>query len=379
MKIPLCIPNIDENEINLVTDVLKSGWLAHGPKNEELQEKFSKYMGVKHAVPMNSCTSALQLAIIGSELKGEIILPSFTFVAPANAIVTSGCKPVFCEVDFNTRNIDPKGIEKKITKKTVGIMPIHYGGQSCVMDEIMEIAEKHDLTVIEDSAESIGAEFNGKKTGSFDIGCFSFFPTKNMTTGEGGMLTTDDDELAQKVRAYIGHGIATSTWIRERKKDEPWLRDAVLPGYNFRMCDILAAVGIKQLDKLDNMNDMRRKHSKYLNKSLVFDGIKTPVEMPEAKHVYQMYTITLDTANFNRIKFISKLKELDVGASVHFDPPVHMCTYYREKYGFMEGDMPITEKLANSIVTLPMFPRLTGEQLDYMVDAVEKALNTSRK
>ncbi len=377
MKIPLCIPNISEEEISAVAEVLKSGWLAHGPKNEKFEEGFAKYVGVDHAISVNSCTSALQLAIQASSLKGEIIVPSFTFVASANSIVTAGCKPVFAEIDFETRNIDPEDIRKRLTKKTVGIMPVHYGGQSCRMDEIMEIAEKHDLVVIEDSAESIGAEYSNKKTGSFGIGCFSFFPTKNMTTGEGGMLTTNDDKIAQTVRTYKGHGIATSTWMRD-KKDEPWLRDCVLPGYNYRLCDVLAAVGLEQLKKLDRMNDLRRKHSEYLTKGLDFENLQTPVEMKKAKHVYQMYTVTVDRKKVDRIKFISSLREMGVGASVHFDPPVHLCTYYRKANGCKEGDFPVTENLSKSIVTLPMFPGLTKEQLDHLVSSVGEAINNSR-
>lgn len=379
MKVPLCTPFTDDKEVNFVEEVIKSGWLAHGPKNEKFEEEFARYMGVKHAISMNSCTSALQLAILGPELKGEIILPSFTFVASANSIVTSGCRPVFCEVDFETRNIDPKEIEKKITPKTVAIMPVHYGGQSCAMNEIMEIAEKHDLSVIEDSAESIGAECRGRKTGTFGTGCFSFFPTKNMTTGEGGMLTTNDDELASRINALKGHGIATSTWLRERKKTEPWLRDAILPGYNFRLCDVLAAIGLVQLRKLDEMNDLRRKHAKYLDSRLSFDGLSTPAEITGNKHVYQMYTVTLDTDNYDRVKFVSSLKENGIGASVHFDPPVHLCSYYKKNHGCKKGDFPATEKLAETIVTLPMFPQLKKEELDYMIETIEKTLKELRK
>ena len=243
--IPLCIPNIDEKEIERVKEVLLSGWLAHGPQNKELEEEFSKYIGVKHAVALNSCTSALQLAIEAQDLKGDVIVPSFTFVASGNAIVTAGCTPVFSEIDYDTCNLDPSKIEENINEKTVGIMPVHYAGQSCKMDEIMEIAEKHDLAVIEDSAETIGGTYNGKIAGSFGTGCFSFFPTKNMTTGEGGMLTTNDEDLARTVNTFKGHGISSTTWGREKEK-RPWIRAAILAGYNFRMSDVLAAIGVEQ-------------------------------------------------------------------------------------------------------------------------------------
>ncbi len=371
--IPLSVPDLGEEEIERVIKVLKSGWLAHGPQNEELEKKFADYIGVKHAVALNSCTSALQLAIQASGLRGEIIVPSFTFVASANSIVTAGCRPVFAEIDYDTCNIDPGKIEEKITEETVGIMPVHFAGQSCRMDEIMEIAEKHDLVVIEDSAETIGGTYRGRMAGSFGIGCFSFFPTKNITTGEGGMLATNDEELAEKVKALKGHGISTTTYERE-KREKPWLRAAVLAGYNYRMSDVLAAIGVVQLKKLDKMNEARRKHAHYLNEKLKeFEEIYTPVELKECKHVYQMYTVKL-SENVDRTTFIKKLREAGVGASVHFDPPVHLQPYYMEMFGCKKGDLPITEKVSESIVTLPMYPQLKWNELDFIISTIVNIL-----
>jgi perosamine synthetase len=375
--IPLCIPNIGDEEIKRVGKVLRSGWLAHGPQNKELEEKFAEYIGVEHAVALNSCTSALQLAIQALDLRGEIIVPSFTFVASANAIVTAGCEPVFAEIDYDTCNIDPSKIEEKITEKTVGIMPVHFAGQSCKMDEITEIAEKHELVVIEDSAECIGGEYKGKKTGAFGIGCFSFFPTNNITPGEGGMLTTDDGDLAEKVNIYKGHGISSTTWSRERDK-KPWIRAAILPGYNYRMSDVLAAIGVEQLKKLDVMNELRRKHARYLNKELGnFEDIETPEELKECRHVYQMYTIKL-RKSIDRTEFISKMRELGIGVSVHFDPPVHLQPYYVETFGYKNGDFPVTEDVSERIITLPMYPQLKKEQLDEMVSSIHTVLGGLR-
>ena len=259
---------MDSKEYDAMSDVLKSGWLAHGPKCKEFEEMFAKYVGVKHAVTLNSCTSALQLAILAQRRTGEIIVPSFTFVASANSIVNSGCKPVFAEVDFDSRNIDISDIEKRITDDTVGIMPVHYAGQACKMDEIMDLADEHNLFVIEDSAETIGGLFDGKVAGSFGVGCFSFYPTKNLTTGEGGIVTTNDDKIYDFVSTMRGHGVSSSTWARE-KAEKPWLRAATMAGFNYRMCDILAAIGVVQMKKLDEMNELRRKHSHYLNKGLL--------------------------------------------------------------------------------------------------------------
>jgi len=372
MKIPLCIPNIGEEEIGLVKEVLESGWLAHGPKNEQFEKEFADYIGVKRAITLNSCTSALYLALVAQDLKGDVVVPSFTFSASANAIVNAGCRPVFADIDYETCNMDPADLERKITDKTVAVMPVHFAGQSCRMDHIMEIAEKYNLRVIEDSAETLGGEFGGRKAGSFGTGCFSFFPTKNITTGEGGMLTTNNEKLAEKVEALRGHGMVSSTWSRE-KASKPWSRASVLPGHNFRMCDVLAALGLAQLRKLDAMNEARRAHAQYLNEALAgIEGIQTPTEDPNAKHVYQMYTIKLDAEKVDRARFVAKLKEAGIGANVHFDPPVHLQPYYSKQDG--QG-LPVTERVSNSIVTLPMYPQLKREELDYMISAIRAVLS----
>jgi perosamine synthetase len=374
--IPLGKPFTDEREMEAIREVLESGWLAHGPKCKEFEKNFADYIGTKKAISLNSCASALQLAIQASGLKGDIILPSFTFPASANAVVNAGCNPVFVDVDFESRNIEPEKIEERITKDTAGIMPVHYAGLSCDMSPIMEISGKHDILVIEDSAEAIGSEYKGKKTGSFGIGCFSFYPVKNMTTGEGGMLTSNNEELIEKVNAYRGHGVSKMTWDRERET-RPWIRDTVLPGFNFRMPDILAAMGIEQLKKLDHMNELRRRSSQFLNKNLVFDELETPKESTGYKHTYQMYTITLDIKKIDRFRFISVLKDMGVSASVHFDPPVHLNTYYKSRFGCKE-DLPVTERLSNSIVTLSMYPGMSKHDLERIVTSVGDALKNSR-
>lgn len=372
MIIPLCKSTTGLREINTVKKVLDSGWLTDGPKNIEFEEKFAEYIGVKRAVTLNSGTSALFLALKALDIKGEVILPSFTFVASANAVLTAGATPVFADIDYDTCNIAPQKIAEKITSRTEAIMPVHFAGQSCQMDRIAEMAGKHALALIEDSAETIGGEYKGRKTGSFGIGCFSFFPTKNMTTGEGGMLTTNDARLADKVKTLAGHGIRRGTFKR-MNASKPWIREAAMVGYNFRMSNLLAAIGVEQLKKLDGMNAARRRHASYLNKKLRFEGIQTPIESEYAKHVYQMYTVKV--AGIDRTMFIKVLKEKGIGASVHFDPPVHLQDYYKKRYGYKRGDFTVTEKVAKSIVTLPMYPRLTKKNLDYMINAIEEVLN----
>lgn len=365
MKISLSTPYLDDKETEAIKAVLKSGWLTEGPKNKEFEEKFAKFIGTKHAITLNSCASALFAVVKILNIKGEVILPSFTHMASANAIVTAGAKPVFADVEWKSCNIDPKDIQKKITKKTQAIMPVHFAGQSCQMLKIMALAKKYRLKIIEDSAEAIGAEYGGKKTGSYGTGCFSFFPTKNLTTGEGGMITTDDPVLAKKIRTLIAHGVATSAFERQ-KSEKPWLREAVLPGYNFRMSNVLAALGVEQLKKINRMNSLRRKHAKYLSSHLrKIKGIEVPFEENHSKHVYQMYTIKVNPKI--RDALVINLRKKGIGASVHFDPPVHLQPFYKKTYGYKKGDLPVTEKLSSSIVTLPMYPGLTRKDLDFII------------
>ena len=370
MKIPLCKPCIDGQEIKAVEEVLKSGWLAHGPKNKEFCDKFAKYIGTKHAIACNSCTSALFLCLIANDIKGEVLVPSFTFVASANVIEAAGAIPIFVDIDPHTNNIDVKDLEKKITPKTQAIIPVHFAGLPCNMDSIMEIAKRHNLIVIEDSAETIGASFNGKKTGSFGIGCFSFFPTKNITTGEGGMITTNNDEVALKIKALLGHGIESSTFSREKEK-RPWLRAATFAGYNFRMSDILACIGSVQIDKIEFMNKKRIEHSNYLIENLKYiEGLELPFTPNNRTHVFQMFTIKVNENK--RDSLIHKLREKGIGASVHFDPPVHKQPYYLEKYPNIT--LPVTEDISKRIITLPMYPSLSKEELNYIIQTVREIL-----
>ena len=217
MNIPLCIPEIDQDEIDSVLKVLKSGWLAHGEYNHKFEESFSEFINVKHSISLNSCTSALELALKAHDIRGEVIVPSMTWNATANSVINTGGKPVFSEINPKTRNITAKLINEKITSQTEAVIIVHFGGQPCSMDEIIKLCNEKKLLLIEDSAETLGGTWKGKKTGSFANGCFSFFPTKNITTGEGGMFTTNDDNIANRVRTLSAHGVSSSTFEREKK------------------------------------------------------------------------------------------------------------------------------------------------------------------
>ena len=366
---------MDDEELRAVGEVLKSGWLAHGPMNHEFEHLFAELLGVPHAVSLNSCASALFLAVHASGIKGEVILPSFTFVASANAVVTGGAKCVFADVNYDDCCIDVDHVESLITSRTEAIMPVHYAGQAADMERLSVIASKHGLKLIEDSAEAIGATQGGKQTGSWGIGCWSFYPTKNLATGEGGMLTTTDGALADKARAIAGHGVASSTWARE-KKEKPWLRAATFAGFNFRMSNILAAIGVVQMKKLHRMNDARRIHAARYTELLDRSVFDLPVEMPGRKHVYQMYTIKLK--GIDRTKFLADLRAQGIGATVHFDPPVHTQPFYVELYNSANLELPVTAKIAATIATLPMYPTMTGEDVEFVAKAANEAALKNR-
>jgi len=367
-NIPLSFPSIGEEERQAVLEVLDSGWLTHGPKNREFEEAFAEYLNVGHAVSMNSCASALQVAIESQGIKGEVIVPSFTWVASANAILKGGALPVFADIQPDTCNIDPIAVENLITSRTEGIMPVHYAGQTADMTDIMRIARKHGLAVIEDSAETIGGTHHGKFAGSFGVGCFSFFPTKNITTGEGGMLTTNDGALARKVRCLIGHGIDNSTYERE-SAGKPWFRGASIVGYNFRLSNFQAAMGLVQFKKLDTLNNRRRdladSYKKYLSG---LSQIHLPFEKPENRHVYQMFTIQVKNANC-RDDLVNYLRESGIGASVHFSPVVHEMKPFGEKK-FRRGDLTNTEKVASRIITLPIYPDMAVQDVEFVCEVI---------
>ena len=368
MNVPLCDPDIRDAEVDAVEEVLRSGWLAHGPKNDAFEEAFAEYVGAEHAVSLNSCTSALHLAVEANNITGEVIVPSFTWVASANAIVTGGAKPVFVDINRETRNIDPDAVEEAITDETEAIMVVHYAGLACDMDRIMAIAEEHNLDVIEDSAETIGGTYNGQTAGTFATGCYSFYPTKNITTAEGGILTTDDTELAEDVRTLLGHGVPSTTFDRE-DADKSWYRAATKAGYNFRMSDVHAALGVEQMDRLNEMNAARQNHAAFYDEQLAaVDGIETPTVPDGREHVYQMYTV-LTGEVIDRERLLERLNDEGVGASAHFYPPVHEQPRYEEPE-YQRHDLSVTESVARNIVTLPMYPTMTEEQREYVIDTL---------
>jgi perosamine synthetase len=371
-QVPLCRPSIGTKEIEAVVKVLRSGWIAHGEYNRLFEDSFAQLLGVSHAISMNSCTSALEVALKVARIKGEVIVPSMTWVATANAVVNTGATPVFGDVDGPTRNITAEEIEARITSRTEAVIPVHYGGQPCQMDAIVRLCDKHGLFLIEDSAETLGATWNCRQAGSFGIGCFSFFPTKSITTGEGGMLTCHDEKFARKARMLVSHGIPTTTLARE-KATRPWLRSAEMAGHNYRMPNPLAALGYHQLQRLGELNNRRIELAKRYDALLssLAPVVRTPAVADGATHVYQMYTIELKRGLRDAV--VHHMRACGVGVSVHFDPPVHLQPYYSERGGHI-GMLPVTELLSSKLVTLPIYPDMTNQEQDWVAHCLREAL-----
>lgn len=370
--IKLASPSFGPEEIRAATAVMRSGWIVHGPKNKEFEGLIAEALGAKHCVAVNSGASALHLALLACGVtSGEVIIPSFTMSATANAVVTAGCVPVFADVDSKTGNIDPEDVRRRVTKRTRAIMPVHLAGQPCDMTALMDVAGRRKIPVIEDAAETIGGKWRGKCAGTFGrAGCLSFWASKAITTGEGGAVVTDDADIAKAVRALSAHGIATTTAQRQ-KATRPWRRDAVMAGYNFRLSHIAAAIGAEQAKKLSRLNEARRRHASRLKKLLTdVEGLRPLAESPEAEHVYQMFIVTVPARVRDRL--VLALRGRGVEASVHFDPPVHEQTFYRKRFGKVK--LPATEKLAKTVVTLPLYPLMTAGEVAFVASSTREAL-----
>jgi len=352
--IPIAKPLIGEEEKRAVAEVLESGMIACGPKTEAFEKQFATFVGTKHAIATSSGTTALHLALVslGIERGDEVIVPSFSFIATANSVLFCNATPVFCDVNSKTFNIDVEKIEKLITERTKAIMPVHLYGQPADMNPIVEIAEKHGLHVIGDAAQAHGAKYNGKMVGTFgDLECFSLYPTKNMTTGEGGMITTNNDELVELLNSIRNHG---------REQTKLGYEHGRL-GYNYRMTDIAAAIGLEQLKKLPKFNRKRRENAKFFNEKLAdVKGIEIPYVLENAEHVYHQYTIKCE----NRDVVIQKLKDNEVGFGIYYPKPMH---FYKHLNKYAYGDLKVSESLAGEVLSLPVHPVLTNQDLETIV------------
>lgn len=369
-KIPLYKVYCDEEDVEAVTKVIRRGaFWAIGPEIEEFEKAIAAYNGAKYCVSFNSGTSALHAILLAYNMKAgdEVIVPSFTFIATANAPIFVGATPVFADIEDRTFGIDPDDCESRITEKTKAIMPIHYGGLPCQIEELKRIAEDHGLLLIEDAAESIGASIHGKKTGSFgNAAMFSFCGNKVITTGEGGVIVTDSGEIYEQLKLIRSHG---------RLESEPYFMtvkslDYVTLGYNWRMSSFTAALGLSQLAKLDKVVNMRRRNAEYLTNKLSHTSeIVVPNAPKGYKHVYQMYTIRVKGGRRTREALKNHLKTRGIMSKVYFEP-VHQTYFYREKSAYDGTELAETERLANEVLTLPLYPSMTTDEMDYVVKSV---------
>ena len=372
--LPYFQPLIGEEEIREVIDTLKSGWLSTGPKAMKFEELIARYVGANYAVAVNSGTAALHLSLIALGIKkgDEVITTPFTFAATGNVIIHVGAKPVLVDIKRDTYNIDPEKIKEAITPQTKAIMPVHYAGQPCDMKAIIEIAQDHNLYVIEDAAHAIGAEYEDKKIGTFSsLTCFSFYATKNMTTGEGGAASTDDEKLAERLRTLRLHGMSRDAWKRYSAAGS-WYYEVEDCGWKYNMTDIQASLGIHQLKKLDSFIEARRKYVQIYNEEFSkLKGITIPYEKPSVKHVYYLYPILLE--GFNRDEFIERMREKEIGCNVHFIP-LHLHPFYRKEFRFKKGDFPNAEWVYQREVSLPLYPKMSEEDVWRVIGAVKEIL-----
>jgi perosamine synthetase len=368
-KIPLFKIYWDKEDIKMVNEAISKGMFwAIGPNIDKFEEMLSQYVGTKYALVFNSGTSALHAVLLACEIGpgDEVIVPSFTFIATANSPLFVGAKPVFADVEEKTFGLDPEDVNSKITKKTKAVMPIHYGGAPCLITELKAIAERHNLLLIEDAAESLGAAIYGKKVGTFgDCAILSFCSNKVISTGEGGAVLTNSAELYEKLKLVRSHGRAeTSNYFSTTE-----YMDYVTLGYNFRMSDITAALGIAQLKKIDTVIEMRRGNAKMLSARL---SPITEIEVPRPPdnffHVYQMYTIRVNEGKEKRDALSAYLAKQGIMTKVDFHP-VHQTHFYKNKLGY-KCDLPITESLSRQVLTLPMYPTLTEHEIDFIADQV---------
>jgi dTDP-4-amino-4,6-dideoxygalactose transaminase len=379
--LPPFAPDLGEEEWEEVVDTLQSGWITMGPKTKRFEELFAGYLGTRHAISVSSCTAGLHLALVAKGIGpgDEVVTTPLTFCSTANVVIHQGAVPVLADVEADTLNIDPEQIRKKITARTKAIIPVHLAGQPCEMDEIEAIAEEHKLLVVEDAAHATGAKYKGRMLGTIsDVTVFSFYATKNLTTGEGGMITTEDEELAEKMRILRLHGISADAWKRYSDLGS-WYYEVLFPGYKYNMTDIQASLGIHQLAKQEKSLEIRQRYAEmYAAAFEDLPEIITPVVKDDVRHAWHLYIIRLDLErlNIDRGQFIEALRKENIGTSVHFIP-LHLHPYYRERYGFKKGDFPVAESLYEGIVSLPLYPRMTVEDVEDVIEAVGKVVAQS--
>ena len=383
MQIPFHKPYITEDEVSGLLDTVRSGWLTMGPKTFEFEREFSAYVGSRHAVAMNSGTSALHLSLkaIGLEAGDEVIVPTMTFTATAEVVCYFNAKPVLVDIDRITGNIDIPAIERAVTEKTRAIIPVHYGGLPCDMDRILDIAEAKGLFVVEDAAHSLPASYKGKAVGTIgDLTCFSFYATKPLAAGEGGMVTTENGEWAERISMLRLHGISKDAWKRYSNGGS-WYYEVMETGYKYNMTDIQASIGLSQLKKLDRMWERRKQIAELYNRGFSdYEPLIVPYGDSDRVSSYHLYAlkINLDVLSIDRAEFIELLKERGIGTSVHFIP-LHRHPFYKNEFSYDTEKFPEAEWVYERLVSLPIYPSMSDREVEYVVDTVKDVCEKHRR
>ena len=375
-------PKIEQEEIDEVAECLKSGWIGTGPRVNKFENAFRDYIGSKYAIALNSCTAALHLSMLvsGVSTGDEVITTPMTFAATANAILHTGAKPIFVDVEKDSMNIDPTLIEKVISPKTKAILPVHFAGRPCNMDHIMEIAQKNNLLVIEDAAHAVEAKYKGKKIGNIgDMTCFSFYVTKNLVTGEGGMITTNNEEWSKKIKIRALHGMTSDARMRYANENYKHYQ-VIAPGFKYNMMDIQASLGIHQLKRLDKNFAIRKEIWNIYNKAFENLPITTPSEEKDTVHGRHLYTLLLDLDNLkiSRDEFLGEIVRENIGVGVHFIS-LHLQPYFKETFGLKKDDFPNSAFISERTVSIPFSAKLTEKDVQDVINAITKVLNRNMR
>ncbi len=381
IKVPFHRAAVGEEEAQAVAEVIRSGWLTMGAKTFEFERRFAAYIGCRHAIAVSSCTAALHLSLeaIGLKPGDEVLVPTTTFTATAEVVTYLGGRPVLVDIDPLTMNLDPSDAERKISPRTRAIIPVHFGGQPCDLAEIYELAARRQLRVIEDAAHALPSAYRGSRVGTMaEFTAFSFYATKPLTTGEGGMITTDDDGHAQRLRVMRLHGIGQDAWKRY-SGEGCWYYEVLEAGFKYNLTDLQAALGIVQLGKCDHLHEARRQIAeRYTAAFRNAAGLDVPARLPDRETSWHLYVLRLhlDRLTIGRNQFLAELAERGVGASVHFIP-LHLQPFYQKTYCYRTGDLPRAEQEYGRCLSLPIYPTMTGEEVEQVIQAVLEVADAS--
>ena len=378
--LPFALPSIGDDEIREVVEVMRSGWLTTGAKTAAFEAAFAAYVGVPHARALSSCTAALHVALVAAGIGegDEVVVPSLTFAATANVVDQVGARPVFAEVDDLTLDVTAETLAERIGPKTRAVIPVHYAGLPCDLTALRALCDARGLLLIEDAAHAVGAMHRGDKIGSHgDLVAFSFYANKNLTTGEGGMLTTRSEDLARRIETLRLHGMSKDAWKRYSAEGS-WRYDILEAGFKYNLPDLCAAIGLVQLRRLEELTARRNRLAAFYRSALAdLPGLKLQAQAPEGdRHAYHLFVVRLSKKRGtpSRDEAIRALASRRIGFSVHFIP-LHTMTHYRERWGTRVGDLPVTERVAEELLSLPLYPDMTDADADRVVGAVREAFH----